>query len=76
MKAKLFGAVWCANCKSTKPILDNAGIQYDYVDVDTPENVGIVQSNTIRSLPTLITESGDRFVGLTKIKEYVDSQSN
>lgn len=76
MKHTLFGAVWCANCNSVKPIIDNSGIDYTYVDIDNPENVGVVQSNNIRSLPTLVTESGDRYVGLLKIKEYVNSQGN
>lgn len=74
MTAKLFGAEWCANCKHAKPVLDQNAVAYEYVDID--QKMDEAQANNIRSLPTLITESGDRYVGLQKIKEYVASQSN
>lgn len=45
-----------------------------YVNIDAfPDEA---QENTIRSLPTMITATGERLIGSTKIKEYVTSQSN
>jgi glutaredoxin len=31
----IFGAAWCAPCKTIKYLLDKQGISYDYRDVDT-----------------------------------------
>lgn len=68
MSNKIFGAVWCGNCNSTKAYLDAQGIPYEYIDIDQKHDLAV--ENNIRSLPTLVTESGDRAVGLVKIKEY------
>ena len=68
MTHKIFGAVWCGNCTSTKAYLDAQGIPHKYIDIDEYREIAV--ANNIRSLPTLITESGDRVVGLVKIKEY------
>jgi glutaredoxin len=91
MTTKIFGATWCANCKTAKQFLEANGYivseqretsaPYEanpkyvrYVNID--EFPDEAQANNIRSLPTLITEAGDRVIGSAKIKEYVTSQSN
>jgi glutaredoxin len=74
MTHKIFGAEWCGNCKTAKQFLDAQGVAYEYIDIDQFPDVA--QENTIRSLPTMITEAGDRVIGSAKIKEYVTSQSN
>jgi glutaredoxin len=74
MTHKIFGAEWCGNCKTAKQFLDAQGVAYEYIDIDQFPDVA--QANTIRSLPTMITEAGDRVIGSAKIKEFVTSQSN
>ena len=32
---KMFGAQWCIDCRRTKKQLDDLGIDYDYVDLET-----------------------------------------
>lgn len=85
---KLYSASWCANCVTAKKFIESKGIPVVdktselalvgdhilYIDVDQfPEDA---QAETIRSLPTFITETGERLVGSAKIIEYVNSQSN
>lgn len=69
MTHKIFGAEWCGNCKTAKQFLDAQGVAYEYIDID--QFPAIAQENTIRSLPTMITEAGDRVIGSAKIKEFV-----
>jgi len=71
---KIFGAAWCGNCSTAKKALDTIGFVYEYVDIDT--DMDQAQANNIRSLPTMITEAGDRLIGSAKIIEFVNSQSN
>lgn len=73
MTYKIFGAPWCANCNTTKTQLDALGIQYEYINIDEQHELAV--SNNIRSLPTLISESGERAIGLLKILELVKSQN-
>lgn len=74
MTHKIFGAEWCGNCKTAKQFLDAQGVDHEYIDIDKFPDVA--QAHTIRSLPTMITEAGDRVIGSAKIKEYVTAQSN
>lgn len=88
MNAKMFGAPWCANCGSTKKFLESKGIpvvemtgadqviDHGVLYINTDQFMEHAQRDTIRSLPTMITESGERLVGSQKIIEYVNSQSN
>ena len=73
MTYTIFGAPWCANCNTTKDQLKAMGVKFDYIDIDEKRELAV--ENNIRSLPTLITESGERAVGLLKILELVKSQN-
>lgn len=69
MKYKIFGAPWCGNCNQTKTQLDALGVDYEYINIDEQHELAV--ENNIRSLPTLISESGQRAIGLLKIMELV-----
>lgn len=73
MTYKIFGAPWCANCNTTKDQLTALGVAFDYINIDEQHELAV--ENSIRSLPTLISESGERAVGLLKILELVKSQN-
>lgn len=76
MKFNLYGAPWCGNCNQTKDQLKALGLVEDtdfaYIDVDNhPE---AVKEHSIRGLPTLIDEKGNRAIGLLKILEHVKNE--
>lgn len=74
LKYKIFGAPWCGNCNATKTQLDVLGIQYEYINID--EQPELAKEHIIRSLPTLISESGQRAIGLLKILELVKTNEH
>ncbi|MNC05408.1 Thioredoxin [compost metagenome] len=74
MSNKLFGAPWCGNCNTTKDKFDVMGVQYEYINIDEHHDTAV--EHNIRSIPTLITEAGERAVGLVKILELVKSNDN
>ncbi len=74
MKYTIFGAVWCGNCNATKQQLDAIGVEYNYVDIDQQHQLAV--EHNIRSLPTLISEDGQRAVGLLKIMELVKNNEH
>lgn len=53
MSRVLLGAEWCGPCKRVKKFLDNRGIEYDYVDVDTVVGMELVEKYNIRTVPTM-----------------------
>lgn len=67
---KLFTAEWCGNCKTVKTALAAMDIQVELVDID--QDMIQAQANNIRSLPTMITESGERVLGSAKIIEFLN----
>lgn len=71
----LFTAKWCANCVALKVGLEEEGITYNTVDVDTPEGEELARKNGIRGLPTVlvINDEGEEFrriVGIQPVSEY------
>jgi glutaredoxin len=59
LKIELYGASWCQGCKQQKAIFDNMNLAYEYIDIDTPEGSAKAASNRVRSLPTIVVDSGD-----------------
>lgn len=53
MSSVLIGAEWCNPCKRVKTFLDNRGIDYVYVDVDTEEGMGLAKDWSIRTVPSM-----------------------
>jgi glutaredoxin len=49
----LIGASWCAPCKQVKGFLDNRGIDYEYVDIDTDVGMELARDWSIRSVPSM-----------------------
>lgn len=56
-RVKLFGFEECPYCKEMKSLLDDANIEYTYIDVDLIENAEIVEkvidNNNIDSVPVI-----------------------
>jgi len=66
MSSVLIGAEWCNPCKRVKSFLDNRGIDYVYVDVDTEEGMGLAKDWSIRTVPSMEVD-GNIIVGEEKI---------
>ena len=62
MSIKLIGTSWCAPCKVVKQKLDQAGVDYDYLDGDTDEGMAEAQAAGARSFPILWIGS-DIYIG-------------
>lgn len=77
MEVLLFGADWCGNCTPQKEMLDDAGIEYEYVDVDeSQESQERANEYNVRSLPTTIVLDGGEvessFIGMTQLDKIED----
>lgn len=77
MDIKVFGAEWCSGCKALKKQLQEKGVSFSYVDVDTPEGMQESRNHAVRSLPTIILGDEEKLVGnapdvLRKILEYAN----
>jgi len=68
MNNVLLGATWCGPCKGVKMFLDNRGIEYDYVDVDTEAGLALAQDWGVRNVPSMNID-GTIVTGDSKIKE-------
>lgn len=61
MKVTVFGATWCAFCKTEKQWLDSKEIEYDYkeVDVDEEAMANMIKLNVGQSVPVTVIENSD-----------------
>jgi glutaredoxin len=64
----LLGATWCTPCKRVKNFLDDKGISYTYLDIDTEEGLELAKDWAVRSVPSMAID-GKIYVGDTKIME-------
>ncbi len=84
IKVMVYSAQWCAPCKKNKQVLDDNGIDYEYIDIE--ENNDLCIEYGIRSVPTtIIFESSAkerRIIGvlsqevINEIKAIQDGCSN
>lgn len=62
---KLYGAVWCADCKRSRDFLDGKHIDYTYVDIDSDpgaaDEVAAINGG-LRSIPTIVFSDGSVLV--------------
>ena len=49
----LIGATWCAPCKRVRNFLDNRGVDYTYVDIDTDEGMALAKDWAVRAVPSM-----------------------
>jgi ribonucleoside-triphosphate reductase len=70
----LFTTKTCPNCKMAASVLDQAGIAYEKLDAEAPENRSLVEGYQINRAPTLIveTENGiEKLTNASEIRSYV-----
>lgn len=79
MKIEIYGAAWCSNCVAQKMIFADMNVDFEYIDIDTPEGSAKAQANRVRSLPTTTIENnGVKVVevGLKSKSHYLDLLSS
>lgn len=50
----VFTSSWCSNCGNMKQLLDEAGVEYKAIDVDTDEGMKLAQEHQVRGLPSTV----------------------
>lgn len=61
-----FTASWCQPCKSLAALLDRESIKiHNVMDVDSVEAKPLVTKYGIRSVPTIVIDSGSDFISIT-----------
>ncbi len=76
MEVNIVSASWCSNCKPYKQAVKSIGIDFDEIDADLDENMELISSLGIRSLPTtLIYKNGElvKMFSGNKIEELKQS---
>ncbi|MBN2541813.1 glutaredoxin family protein [bacterium] len=72
-KIMLYALSTCGWCRKVKTLLNELGIQYDYIDVDLTEGderetvvAELTRVNPRRSFPTIVIDDGEVIVGFDK----------
>ncbi len=68
-RVMLFTTKTCPNCKMAAAMLDQAGIAYEKLDAEAPENRSLVDAYQINKAPTLIVETNEGIEKLTNASE-------
>jgi thioredoxin reductase (NADPH) len=62
---KLYGTLWCSDCKMTKKFFGEQRVHYDFIDVDTDKDgLAFVEkvNNGKQIIPTLLFEDGSTLI--------------
>lgn len=62
---KMYGALWCPDCRRAKQFLDVRGIPFEWHDIDQDEQAGAYieeVNNGNRSIPTIVFPDGSILV--------------
>lgn len=73
----LFTRKTCPNCKTSKILLDKAGIKY--VSIDAEEQKDITLKYGVTNAPTLLVPAGNGYEvydNVSKIKKFVEDNKN
>lgn len=70
----LFGAAWCNDCKTAKKMLDEKGLAYTYIDVDTPAGRAMAEDYKARGLPLGILNGYPIFNNSAGLKRYLANE--
>lgn len=77
-KIIVVSASWCSQCGPYKQALDKAGISFESMDADDPDNEMFLHEMGIRGLPTTIVFKGETHLGnvvgnnVPKVKELLN----
>ncbi|MBE7160892.1 MAG: glutaredoxin family protein [Williamsia herbipolensis] len=63
-RVTMFGADWCRDCRRSKALLDQLGVDYEYVDVEADETAA-ARAEAIsgrKNIPVVVLPNGKHFV--------------
>ncbi|MGH7862985.1 MAG: glutaredoxin family protein [Candidatus Dormibacteraceae bacterium] len=66
---KVYGTDWCGDCKLAKRVLAEAGLSYEWIDIDSqPDAAEVVQqlNGGMKSVPTILFPDGRVIVEPTR----------
>lgn len=59
MKVEIYGAPWCAQCKTAKSLCESKGVDVDYIDVDDSANMRALEERVggrVRAVPQIFVD--------------------
>lgn len=65
MSIQVYSAKWCQGCGTVKKVLEQKGIAYEVVDIDTVEGMEKAKELGVRNIPVTVV-NGERFIGSSK----------
>lgn len=77
-KVVVVSASWCSQCGPYKRALEQAGIEFQSLDADDPENAELLQTVGVRGLPTTLVFDSGPLIGtvvgnnIPKLKELLN----
>ncbi|PCH95452.1 MAG: NrdH-redoxin [Bacteroidetes bacterium] len=82
-KIIMYGTPWCADCNRSKAILEDFGLEYEYIDIDKDEDAAqkVMKVNQGRRVvPTLIIDgkahSNPDYLELKELLEGLEGNGN
>jgi glutaredoxin-like protein len=61
MSIDFYGAAWCSDCRRSKKLMEELGVEFNYIDVEADETASekvIAINNGMRSIPVIVFEDG------------------
>jgi mycoredoxin len=61
MSIDFYGAAWCSDCRRSKKLMEELGVEFNYIDVEADESASekvIAINNGMRSIPVIVFEDG------------------
>ncbi len=74
MKIEIYGAEWCAFCKSAVQLCESKSIQYDYIDIDETANLRSLEErigNKVRTVPQIFLDGSLVQGGYTGLQQQL-----
>jgi glutaredoxin len=72
MKVEIYGAEWCAFCKSAVSLCESKSVEYNYIDIDDTANLRSLESRVggkVRTVPQIFLDGELVAGGFTGLKQ-------
>jgi len=72
MKVEIYGAEWCAFCKSAVSLCESKAVEYNYIDIDDTANLRSLETRVggkVRTVPQIFLDGELVAGGFTGLKQ-------